>query len=292
MSDKVLETKEELLPEISALSINSSVTDLVNYLPEHKEMLVEIKNSLPEIQRATSLFNKTQSQFMDNMLTVSHPTPIRNLRQILAEMNKTKDALKESHFKCKKKEIEIQMKERDLSFETDELKSAMLKIEVMELYSELETSKGYISGAIRKLTNYTTQYNSIMESMGVKDFNEIDFEAEEERYHIMKAFDQGLTAARSKGGIVDEGNMIYFSQLGINGASAQKEVRELLITEGKLIHEGKEPSYELVLSFLNKMADKYKGCSSQYAKYKGMTGTITEIASLKSGDLRLLQSKE
>lgn len=288
---KEIDIKQDMFPEINALSVTSAVTDLVNYLPEHKDMLVQIQQSLPEIQRASSLFNKSQSQFMDNMLTVSHPTPIRNLRQILAEMNKTREALKESHFGCKKKEIEIQMKERDLSNETDELKSALIKVEIMELYSQLESTKGYISGAIRKLTNYTEQYNSIISSMGVSNFNEIDFEAEEERYHIMKAFDQGLIAARSRSGIVDEGNLIYFSQIGINGSSAQKDIRDLLIIEGKLLHEGKEPSYELVLEFLNKMAIKYKGCSVKYAQHKGMTGKITEKAALKSGDARLLKGE-
>ena len=103
--------------------IKKSTTDeLVKYLPEHKGMLEFVNKNLPEVARATSLFNKSQSQFMDNMLTVSHLTPVRNLRQILAEINKSSSALRESHFKNKKKEVEIRILERDLEKEEDELK--------------------------------------------------------------------------------------------------------------------------------------------------------------------------
>ena len=35
---------------------------------------------------------------MDNFFTVSHPTPLRNARQILAEINRICDALKEAQY--------------------------------------------------------------------------------------------------------------------------------------------------------------------------------------------------
>lgn len=282
-------SKEIDIIQKNELSKSEVIESLISYSPEHKEMLEVIKKSNPEIQRATSLFNKRQSQFMDNMLTVSHPTPLRNLRQILSEMSRTREAIKEQHFEIKKKEIQIKIKERDLNEEKDDLKKELLEVEIFELYSQIENSKGYLSGAIRKLTNYTEQYNSILESKGVENFNEIDFEKDEERYHIMKAFEQALNAARSRNGTVDEGNMIYFTQIGINGGSAQREIFNYLAEEGKLIANGEEPSHNMTLSFLNKMADKYSGTSKDYANYKGMTGKITDIAALKKGDTRLLE---
>jgi hypothetical protein len=73
-------------------------SQLIEYAPEHKEMIENITRNHPEITRATSLFGKTQSQFMDNTMTVSHMTPLRNARQILAEMERTRNALKEAFF--------------------------------------------------------------------------------------------------------------------------------------------------------------------------------------------------
>lgn len=273
--------------DLQIIAESNSFKDIACYLPEHTEMLEVIRAGVPEIVRANSLFGKTQSQFMDNMLTVSKPTPIRNLRQILAEMNRTNDALKEAYIKCKRREIERKIALRD-SEKLTGLEQELKQLEAFELESQIESTKLYISGAIRKLTNYQIQYNSILESIGVKTFNEIDFEAEEERYHIMTAFEQGLTAARSRNGIIDEGNLIYLSQIGINGAVAQRCVQALLQIEAEIFKTGHEPSYLIQLNFLNDMAKKFKGCSAALAKHKGQTGTITELAALKTGDIRLL----
>lgn len=249
--------------------------DLFHSQPELEGMVNNIESNLPEIRRATKNFGKTQSQYMDNMLTISHPTPIRNLRQILAEVEKTYTALQQSFYKHKKDEIKAKMKLRDIEKTDDELDKDLLGVEYSEIKASIEASEKYISGAIRKISNYLDQYNRISEKLiedkGVDKFTELDFEEEEERYHIMTAFAQALTAARARGGIIDEGNHIYFYQIGINGSSAQMEVRKFLESEGKQINEGRGyPQHDQVLDFLNRMAETYKNCSTIYAGHKGV----------------------
>ena len=272
-------TKKYEIQELNSWA-PSIVQQYVKEKPEYAVMLNSIEQRLPAIKEATENFNKTQSQFMDNMLTVSHPTPLRNIRQILAEMNKTDMALKEAYIKCAKKEVEIEIKLRDLESEEDNLKVKLIQLDVIELKTQLDTTKGYIGGAIRKLTNYQAQYDAIMQSIGKESLSEADFEEEEERYHIMKAFDQGTTAARSRQFMVDEGNLIYFTQIGINAGVAQKDVANYLYAELEIIKTGNEPGYDMYIKFLSDMGDKYKGCSSKAAKAKGMTGQVTEIATL------------
>lgn len=276
---------------MNEIALIKDYKEISKSLPEHEKMLEVISQGAAEIHRATSLFGKSQSQFMDNLLTVSHPTPIRNLRQILAEMDRARSALKENFFKHKKKEIEIKKKTIELESCENELDRELIELEIMEYQANKEESQKYISGAIRKLANYQIQYNSILSTLGVSSFNEIDFEVEEERYHIMKAFEQGVCAARSRGGVIDEGNHIYFTQIGINSGVAQKEVLSYLSRESDLIQKGEEPTHAMFLMFLNVMAEKFKGCSIQYAKYKGQTGEISEIAALKKGDMRFLEGK-
>lgn len=261
---------------------NKTFNSLVTYMPEHKQMLEVIKTNLPEINRSTSLFNKTQSQWMDNMLTVSHPTPIRNLRQILAEINKTNAALKEAYFNCSRKEVNIRIKQRELEEEKDELKRELISIDIAEYCSQLDNARGLISGAVRILANYVEQYNAILQTHSLQDFNEEEFEKEEERYHIMKAFDQALCAARSNGGRVDEGNHIYFSQIGVNGAAAQLYVENFMANEKKLISENIEPPHQLQLNFLNDMANHFQGHSAKFAQHKGMKSTMSNVALIKN----------
>lgn len=313
-------------PEINALQVSNSFDQLVAIMPEHKEMLEVVKEALPEIQRSTSLFYKTQSQFMDNMLTVSHMTPLRNLRQILAQMNSTREAIKEAHFKLKKKEVELKQKQREynnlfkkqtlieqmedvknLKNADDDLKADLLEIEMDEIMSNADNTRGYISGAIRTLANYTNQYNLIMTKHDLKDWNETDFEKEEERYHIMKAFEQALCAARTRHDhSIDEGNMIYLTQIGINGAHAQFEIHRYLSVEQTMLRGNpgdpskgipptppQAPPHSMYIAFLNNMADHFAGSAKEFAEAKGMS-TVSNVALIQTGDNRLLlaQKKE
>jgi phosphopantetheinyl transferase (holo-ACP synthase) len=259
--------------------IEINVNEVLNNIPNHGKMVEIIKTNLPEIQRATSIFYKTQSQYMDNILTVSHPTPLRNIRQILSEITRSKEALQEAYFKNKKKAIEIKILQRDIKKTKDKLNKELLCVDLEQKMAELESSKSYIAGAVRKVTNHILQYKSILKELKITSFDELDFEKEEEQYHIKKAFDQAITAARARNGIVDEGNHIYFSQIGINGAAAQVEIIRFLDYEGKLITSGKEVGYDLVTTFLEEMYQKFKGSSAKILKSKLMQEK-TEISML------------
>lgn len=236
----------------------------------HKTMLKKINSELPVIDKITSNFGKSQSQFMDNMLTVSHPTPLRNIRQIMAEVNKSLEALKEAYYKRRKKEVKIKILRKNLREEPDLLEKELLIIEIEEKNSQLLNGEKYISGAIRKITNYITQYNKILKNLGVDTIDELDFELEEEKYHIKKSFEQALNAARSNQGRVDEGNQIYFTQIGINGTMAQKNITGYLINEEKLISQGVILTAAHQWSFLDEMYNLFKGSAKKYSSIKGM----------------------
>jgi hypothetical protein len=239
---------------------------------KYEVMLKTIQNNYPVIEKATKNFNKTQSQFMDNMFTVSHPTELRNARQILAEITKSKMALDETYFSIRKKKLELRRKKNKLEMERtlDIFDKELLLIEIDEVTSQIRTAIGYIEGAIRKVSAYINQYNNILKSFGKEEFTEEDFEKDEERYHIMKMFEQALCAARSHGGVVDEGNQIYAHQIGINGTMVQQEILKYLAEEGKLISIKEVPTHEMTINWLKSMAGKYVGSAVAYVVKKGM----------------------
>jgi len=242
---------------------------------KYQSMLAKIETNLPAIAEGQENFYKSQSQFMDNMLTVSHPTPIRNLRQILAEINKAKSALDEAFFKNKKKEVRIRQKQEKIKT-SDGLDQELLEIEIAEKQSQINATTEYMKGAIRKISAYIEQYNSILEYIGKDSLSEEDFEKEESRYHIGKAFEQSLIAARAHGGRIDEGNHIYLHQIGINGAMAQMEITKYLGQEVKLFSEQKAPTHAMTLHWLNALMNKYESHPEVYAKIKGMKLLDTE----------------
>jgi hypothetical protein len=247
------------------------LSEITGNLPQqYQTMLSKVSEYYPVITKATRNFNKSQSQFMNNMLTVSQPTELRSLRQILAEMTRTKQALDEAYFGIEKKRVDIKKKKHLLTKTEDEFDAELLTIEIAEVENQIATSMGYVEGAVRKISAYMTQYQTMLDSYGKTEFTEEDFEKDEERYHIMKMFEQALCAARSRQGVIDEGNHIYCYQIGISGTAAQMEVSQFLTEEGETVKSGMLPDHEKTWVWMKAMGDKYAGCAHKFCQLKGM----------------------
>ena len=244
---------------------------LVEVKPEYKTMLKNIDEKMPVIQEASSNFHKSHSQFMGVTLDVTAITPVRSIKHTLAEVNKTKNALQEAHIRMQKKAVELKMKQRELLECQDDLEREMLEIEILELQTHSINAQDSVQGAIRKMNFFVNQYNSLLKHLGVDEIREEMYEREENRYHIMTAMKQALTSARPRGGIIDEGNMIYLFDLGISGAQAQAEVFAYLNTENELMKEGKAPTHEMTMRWLEACADKWEGDPQKFAERRGFT---------------------
>mgnify|MGYP001414747868 FL=1 len=244
---------------------------LVKVKPEYKTMLKNIDEKMPVIQEATSNFYKSHSQFMGVTLDVTAITPVRSIKHTLAEVDKTKSALQEAHIRMQKKAVELKMKQRELLECQDDLDREMLEIEILELQTHSINAQNSVQGAIRKMNFFVNQYNSLLKHLGVDEITEEMYEKEENRYHIMTAMKQALTSARPRGGIIDEGNMIYIFDLGISGAQAQAEVFAYLNTENELMKNGKAPTHEMTMRWLEACADKWEKDPQKFAERRGFT---------------------
>ena len=114
----------------------------------------------------------------------------------------------------KKNEVKLKKLERKLSKETDDLEREHLEIKINEMEAQAASSRGYVEGAVRKLNFFSNQYENLMKKIGKEELTEEDYEREEVKYHIMTCMKQALNAARSRGGNIDEGNLIYVFDLG------------------------------------------------------------------------------
>jgi len=237
---------------------------------QYKGMLSDIAEYYPKIEKDTRNFCKTQSQFMDTMMTVHQPTPLRSLRQILAEVTNSKMALNEAYFKSRKAKIELEKKQRKMEACEDPLDKQIMMIEIEEAIANTEMSRGYVEGAIRRVHAYLEQYKNLLQKYGKDEFTEEDFEEDEARYHVMTAFDQALCAARARGGVIDEGNQIYFYQIGVNGGAAQYELAMYLASEGRMFEAGQLPTHEMTTEWLEAMGRKYAFAAQDFAARKGM----------------------
>ena len=256
---------------------------------EYKQMLTNINTSLPAIKQSSSNFYKSHSQFMGVMLDVTAITPIRSVKHTLAELDKTRMALEEAQLKMMKKDIELRQKEKKLAdgdFK-DELERELLETEILEVKVNMNNIQNSVSGAIRKMNFFTNQYKSILKKLGKDDITEEEYEKEESRYHVMTCMKQALNAARARGGVIDEGNLIYLFDMGINSAQAQAEIYAYLEMENKLMKEGKAPTHEMTMQWLEACADKFSGEAEKFAERRGF-----KLYDEESLNTKLLDNKE
>jgi hypothetical protein len=253
------------------LIISNMNTALAVKKPEYNLMLKNIQDRMPAVVRDTSNFHKSHSQFMQVTLDVTAITPIRSIKHTLAEIDRTRSALQEAYINMRKKQVELKKKEQALAACTDPLDRELLEIEILEINSHLEGSQNHVNGALRKMNFFVNQHKQLLEKVGKNEISEEDYEREEARYHIMTCMKQALNAARSRNGMIDEGNLIYLFDLGINAAQAQAEVFAYLNMENQLISEGKAPTHEMTMRWLEACASKWEADPAKFASRRGFS---------------------
>ena len=267
----------------------SKLSDSPLVKKEYKQMLTNINTSLPAIKKSSSNFYKSHSQFMGVMLDVTAITPIRSVKHTLAELDKTRMALEEAQLKMMKKDIELRQKEKKLNDGEykDDLERELLETEILEVKVNMNNIQNSVSGAIRKMNFFTNQYKSILKKLGKDDITEEEYEKEESRYHVMTCLKQALNAARARGGVIDEGNLIYLFDMGINSAQAQAEIYAYLKMENTLMEQGKAPTHEMTMQWLEACADKFSGDAEKFAERRGF-----KLYDEESLNTKLLDNKE
>jgi hypothetical protein len=238
-------------------------------------MLQTIAENRPAVTQALTQHGKTHTQFqyamLDNAGPIAGPTKLRNMRQILAVIDRTEAALEDAWLDYREKLEEG----RDGSGIASE-----------RALCHARRIKKHMAGAVRKLAAYYEQYAhleaQLKEELDKDEITEADFEADEERFHVMKAFEQALCAARASGGCIDHGNFIYLHDIGVNGALAQRDILQYLDNEDKAIQAGRDVYYmhQMECAFLECMAMKYDGCAREYAKRKGLLPGPSATATL------------
>jgi len=253
------------------LILSNMTTALSIKKPEYNAMLQNIQDRMPAVVQDTSNFHKSHSQFMQVALDVTAITPIRSIKHTLAEIDRTRSALQEAYIGMRKKQNELKKKERDLESTTDPLDRELIEIEILELNGHLEGTQNHVNGALRKMNFFVNQHKQLLEKVGKNEITEEDYEREEAKYHIMTCMKQGLNAARSRNGMIDEGNLIYLFDLGINAAQAQAEVFAYLNMENELIANGQAPTHEMTMRWLEACADKWEKDPEAFAKRRGFS---------------------
>lgn len=247
---------------------------LPDVTPErYAAMMESTATVLPSVSASKESFNKSSSQLKTVTLDINDLTPVGTARHIVAAIDRTRKALKESEIAAQRKEIDAREKQQQLTTATG-FEAERLELDLLEIESQLEDLRESQRGAIRKLTFLTEQYKAICERLGVEVITEQMYEDDQAAYHVMRALSQALAAARARGGLIDEGNFIYLQDLGINGAAAQREMTAYFEVEQESLNAGRVPTFEMQFGWLRAMADKFAGEVARYAESRGLSPLV------------------
>jgi len=263
-----MESDKKKIKEITERVLTSNntsdllVQDIETHLPtvgkQYRGMVKNINSKMPAINKSLENFYKSKSQLSYATIDVTYLTPERQMYGILVEIETTKSAIEENMMNMKKKEILIEKRRKKLLETKDDTEKKLLEANIMHMEIGNKNSMKYLRGAIRKLNYFTNLYEHFLEKIGKKEITEEDYERGEIKHHIFTAMKQALHAARASGGRIDEGNYIYLFDIGINGATAQVLLTEYLMQEEELLKEGRYPTQEMTLQFLEKCYKVFK----------------------------------
>jgi len=215
-----------------------------------------VNEFLPELDEKTKFFDRNNSQSTLSMMSLTMlngHSPLRMLRQVLAETEKRKMALAEaqvSHAKSLKNIDKLREKvflEPDNKIAQAKLRAAFVGIEMME-------SK--INGSFKDIATLITAYNNLKENYKIEDWTEEEVEESEKKHHVRRAFEL-MYRNLMDGGRASTATIEYMQQYGVHPQVGFVEVQGYISVVNELISKQQIPHSNHLEEFLDAMADKY-----------------------------------
>jgi hypothetical protein len=215
-----------------------------------------VNEYLPELDEKTKFFDRNNSQStlaMMSLTMLNGHSPMRIMRQVLAETEKRKMALAEaqvSHAKALKNIEKLQDKlfnDPDNNVVSAKLRAAYVGIEMME-------SK--INGSFKDIATLINAYNNLKEAHGVEDWSEEEFEESEKRHHVRRGFEL-MYRNLMDGGRASTATIEYMQQYGVHPQVGLTEVQGYIKVVSDMINSKQIPHSNHLEDFLDEMADKY-----------------------------------
>lgn len=228
----------------------------------------KVVERLPELYEKTEAFSRNNSQTTLSMITMTMMTgqsPMRQIRQMLAEIERRKVALAEAQVEYEKlKEYKPEAGvSKNIGSSEERLNSFRL--------AQLENK---ITGSIKDLATIIYSYDNLVKKHDINNWSEEDFEKSEVLHHVRRGFEllyrNIIEISRPR-----ESTIEYLQQFGIHIQVALQEVNGYIITVENKIKNKEIPSSSHLEDFLDQMANKYSANAKEVAMRMYGTEKIT-----------------
>jgi hypothetical protein len=224
------------------------------------ENTVKVDNALANVAELQNIWNHSHTQWTWRHLNLSYHSPIRNMRQIAAEMASKKSALTEAKWKHVENEMKMRKIEEELtrgmeSGTIDYWREVELKVKLAKMKEGLETGTSYIEGAMKDVLTLNSLYEQLKEK--VSAFSEADVEREETKSHLQRSLVQCIRDVRERG-TISKGEQEYIEQIGVNPMKLQGLLQKYVASEATEDNWSCSGLYEFVDKLTDELADVYK----------------------------------
>ena len=224
-------------------------------LPAYVDELVSSR--LPALSVKTDPISRSNSQTTLTMMTLTMmngQSPLRQVRQILAEISSKRSALAEAqvnHAKIKNKEI----------IGEGEVADAERRLNGYRLQS-LEVA---VENALKDIATLISAYDALVANHGIESWTEEDMERAEARHHVRRGFEL-LYRNLIEGGMARDSSIEYLQQFGVHIQVAVAETTGYILATQEAIQNGVRPTASSIEDFLDEMASKYEYCVGEAAQ--------------------------
>ena len=212
----------------------------------------KIEKYLPEILEKTKFFDRKNSQSSLTLMSLTMlngQCPYRLLRQVLAEIERRKEALIGSQI------VHAQLV-RDIEKNADVTESVKLAKQ-RQRTENLPVLESKINGTIKDIAVLIDQYNRIKEKNNIDEWYEVAFEKSEKRFHCRRGFElmyRNLVVGTRPA----ESTMEYLQQYGVHPQICIAECSGYINYTNQRIKNNEMLHSNDLEDFLDHMADKYQ----------------------------------
>lgn len=239
------------------------------------ENIQKVDYALANVGELQTIWNHSHTQWMWKHLNLGWHAPMRNMRQISAEISSKKGALNEAKWRQVESELKIRKIEDELqkgqeSGTLDYWREVELKVKLAKHKEGMVEGIVIIEGAMKDVLVLNELYEQLKEK--VSGFSEADIEKEETKSHLKRALVQSIRDVRMSGAIT-KAEQEYIEQIGINPMKLQGLLRAYVENEAKSDSWDVSGLYEFVDKLTDELVDTYKVDEKRMA----LQGFSTEI---------------
>ena len=212
--------------------------------------LKKTETALAELKPLQEIWNHSHSQWMWKHLNLSYLHPLKNLRQIAAEIARKEAALEQARWKYAQKQVRAAKLEEELSAEQDKWTKATKEVALGKLSSEMNQVTTLVNGCMKDILTLHDLYTQLIEVVG--EFDENDVEEEESKAHLQRSLMQSVRDVRERGAIT-KGEQEYLEQIGCNPGKIQALIRNYVESEAA---ETADWSTDGLLDFIRSLSNE------------------------------------